>query len=87
VNTFFNDIINIKIFCKDETREDITSLTPEEVQKFDQSEIVMIKNGSILKRKRVKYLSEGYLNFLLEKFNLRKHIESTVEESIYHFKN
>jgi len=82
VNTFFDEVINIKFYCLNETSTEAESIdTVDKKDKYDESEIVMIKNGEVLKRKRVKYLSEGYLNYLLDKFNLRQHIEAKVDEA------
>jgi hypothetical protein len=82
VNTFFSDFMTFSYLCKDVTNENANiHYDSAERNKFDEQKIYVIQKGEIKETKTVKYFSEDYMDFLVNKMNLSKLVESKLIQS------
>ena len=67
------------MFCSTLDNEPISKLG--NIKSEIHNEFVIIQDGQITKRKKLQYISEKYINFLLDKFILKGNVESVVKQS------
>jgi hypothetical protein len=77
----------MKIFCRDYDKVVNESASNQRKEKFSDSAIYMLKDGKIVKRKYVKTITEDFLHYLINQFDLRKRVDSTIEHGNFKFIN
>jgi hypothetical protein len=82
VNFLFGDLLKIKMFCENKNISSKVSVESESHDKYDLEYTYVIKEGKILEQRRGQKLSKEYLDYLINKFNLHKHIEEKIAEGI-----
>lgn len=80
VNSFFSDIIEIIFFCSNMSVTNNMTIEANDNDKYDNSTVYVLSNSTIIENKSIKYLSQGFLNYLMNKFNLTQHIDAKVDK-------
>jgi hypothetical protein len=81
INTFFSIVLEIKFFCEERVNPKVVHTDSDIEQKFDIGRVYVIQGGKILEKRELSMLSNEYMDFLLDKFNLNQYINKQYDKS------